>query len=154
MQPAEIFTALKSFVEPHLKAYKDDLMKHDFKSIVINNYNGKFLYAYRATGTSLLIMPDKIHDFFKPRFIDQLAETGNTANACELIQKEAENALLSITYTGFATIEFLYFTGTKFKTVTREQAQQIYRSFIDGYYCQPIQWNNTEAKPGYKLLIK
>lgn len=57
------YDLLKKQVLPHLQNFKTDLIKHDRK--LLNKYNGKFLYAYRDSGTNILCLETNSYNYMK-----------------------------------------------------------------------------------------
>ena len=46
------YQQVKTFVDPHLKFFRDDLLKHDLKEL--RGYKGEFIHSSRESGTDLL----------------------------------------------------------------------------------------------------
>ncbi len=55
------YEQLYLLVNGYLESYKTDLTEHDKK--ILSEYNGKFIYGYRRTGTDLLRMLPSIDSY-------------------------------------------------------------------------------------------
>lgn len=138
------YQQLESIVLPHLRSYKEDLTKHDFKAL--QEYTGKFLYGYRETGTDLLRFVDSVKDYFKTPFIDSL--TGSKAHCIEKIREAINGQIIWIT-TNNKT--FLYYDGLKFHTKTREQVTLIWKEHADNI-CARLYSMNEDSETLIKIF--
>src|SRR5579859_6918718 len=68
----ETFERVKEVVEPVLVHFKNDLYKHDLKTL--SDYHGPFEYGFRRTGTDLLPMRSSVEDYtwLKPFTIEEM----------------------------------------------------------------------------------
>jgi hypothetical protein len=146
-----IYQQLEKRVKPHLRLYIEDLTKHDYKTLVTDNFKGQFLYAYRATGTHIVTLPESIKETFRGRIIEEMENT-NISNACDIIRQHLGAQIVYINYTGFDTIERLFFNGSDLITITSKQAEDILTSHIEKL-CSRLRSLNVDRQTWQKLNL-
>ena len=114
----ETYHQLVKMVEPVLQHYKDDLYKHDQR--ILEQYDGKFVYGFRRSGTDLLRMLPSLDDYkWKNRVC-------TPEEAHEILKKD----FIWIDYQERNT-DFAYFDGTTLKKLPVEMVRKIYFDHID-----------------------
>jgi CRISPR/Cas system CSM-associated protein Csm5 (group 7 of RAMP superfamily) len=114
------FEQLKKIVMPTLKAYHTDLTEHDCKALT--EYKGKFLYAWRPTGTNMIKLEDNYHKYFAENFLIH-----NDENR---LKKAYREEIIWITHE-MNNQGTLYFDGLKFHRITKQQAADIHKKHIE-----------------------
>lgn len=112
------FEQLVKIVLPQLKLYENDLLVHD--KAILENFDGKFIYGYRPTGTDLLRL--------QPDFETYYADITRHINDDDL-EKLLLEEIIWITYADRNT-KFMFFDGIKLIEITKDRAQMIHRSHI------------------------
>lgn len=115
------YNQLAEIVAPVLEHYKEDLTKHDFNAL--KEYDGKFLYGYRPTGTDLLRMKPNFKAYY-----NEWKEHIKTLSIDEAEKLMVED-IIWIIYPHRNT-KFLYFDGTKFHHITAQRANLLYVQHI------------------------
>ena len=104
-----IYKQLEKIVLPSLINFKEDLTKFD-KELISSNKNTRFLYAYRANGTNILLLDKK-------RFINSSKE------GVEKALRDSFDILKGHNKT------YLYFNGETLVQIDFETLCSIYGSF-------------------------
>lgn len=122
------YERLHRIVSPKLISYRTDLEKHDKEAI--EKWSGPFLYGYRPTGTSMLMLGKSLTDWFgeemkyKPMFNDWLY-LKDVDQACDVLMGE----LLWIC-PGADNKWFLHFDGKQLHEVTKERVGVIWKAYV------------------------
>ena len=116
------YQQLETLVLPHLKAYKDDLLKHDRDILEVQNYKGPFLYGYRETGTDLLRM--------LPDFKSYAKRCSTPIQDTEVENWITEEIIWITGLKGDRNKTFFFFDGKKLISVTPDKANTIHQKHI------------------------
>lgn len=123
------YNDLERIVSPHVKLYRDDLIKHDRK--ILEEYDGPFLYGYRETGTDLIRMkPGTLKDWFPDMMYQSTPFTDKVRMKDE---EEAEKTLMGeliwVTRNS-GNKNFLYYDGKTLSPVTEERVKLLWRNYV------------------------
>ena len=119
------YEQLEKIVLPTLGSYKEDLTKHDKR--ILSEYNGKFLYGWRKSGTNMIKLADDYKEYFKADYLEIWEEK-------KLLKAYKEEIIWITHLDGKEPINnkgMLFFDGSKLKKITREQALTIHKEHIE-----------------------
>jgi hypothetical protein len=128
-ETASIYSELETIVMPYLLNFKEDLTRHDKKTL--SEYSGPFIYGYRPTGTNLFkLQPEEtVKTYFSEQYIKHKV---NFSRSKERLFDQFRKAMLSeIIWITQENKMFLFFDGNKLIRKTKEQITLLWERHIN-----------------------